>query len=474
SVLRQLVAYVGLEPFLVGVARYMHRHAWSNTTLPDLLSALEESSGRDLGRWSQAWLQTAGINSLRAELRGSSSNGSDPSGLVDRLVVTQAPALLPAGSAGPAVLRPHRIAVGLYDDVDGRLVRADRVELDIEAETATVALPAPRRRPALLLPNDGDLTYAKVRLDPDSLAVVRARVGDIADPLARTLCWSVLWDMTRDGELATRDYLGTVLAGVAGESDIGVVLSLQRQLKLALDQYADPGWREEGLRRYARRAGELLRSARAGSDQQLAWARALATVAREPDQLDDLEALLDESWCPDGLVLDTDLRWDLLQRLVATGRAGEARLDAELARDPSAAGHRRHAAGLAARPDPAAKDEAWAAVVTEGRLGNSTQEAVIGGFVQPDQRELLAPFADRYFQALTGVYETRSIEMAQQIVIGLYPAYQVEDRTLAATDAWLAADGRDPVLRRLVADRRDELARSLAAQRADRAAGTSA
>ncbi|MEO6500826.1 MAG: aminopeptidase N [Jatrophihabitantaceae bacterium] len=505
SVLRQLVAYVGLDAFLAGVARYMHQHAWSNTTLSDLLSALEASSGRDLQRWSRAWLETAGINSLRAELHGADSHSGDLHGAdshggdlhggedrtVDRLSVTQTAALpTGAGSTGtdstgsgstgtgstgtgstPGVLRPHRIAVGLYDDLDGTLVRTDRFELDIEAESATIALPAPRRRPALLLPNDGDLTYAKVRLDDSSLAVVRARVGDVGDPLARALCWSILWDMTRDGELAARDYLTTVLGGVADETDIGVVLSLQSQLKLALDQYADPDWREDGLRHYAQRAGELLRAAPPASDHQLAWAQAFVSVAREADQLDDLEALLDRTWLPDGLALDTDLRWDLVHRLVATGRAGADRLDDELARDPSAAGRLRHAAGLAARPSLDAKEEAWAAVVVEGRLGNSLQEAVIGGFVQPDQRELLARFTDCYFDAVAGVFGARSIEMANQIVVGLYPAHQVAPRTLEVTDAWLAREDRDPVLRRLVLDRRAEVDRALRARRVDRAAG---
>ncbi|RPE32189.1 aminopeptidase N [Kitasatospora cineracea] len=462
SVLKQLVAYVGQDAFFQGVRAYFKRHAWGNTRLADLLGALEEASGRDLRTWSKAWLETAGINVLRPEL----SVAAD--GTVTSFAVLQEAPALPAGARGEAVLRPHRIAVGLYELTDGKLVRTDRIELDVDGERTEVPQLAGRKRPAVLLLNDDDLSYAKVRLDADSLAVVTEHLGDFADSLPRALCWASAWDMTRDGELATRDYLSLALSGLPRESDIGVVQSVQRQVKLALELYADPAWRETGLQRWAAAAEDALRAAPAGSDHQLAWARTLAGAARTDGQLALLAGLLDGSVGIDGLAVDTELRWTLLARLVATGRADEAAIDAELARDNTSSGQEHAATCRAARPTAAAKAEAWTSVVDSDTLTNYVQEAVIAGFQQADQRELLAAYTEKYFASVKQVWETRSHEISQQIIGGLYPSYAVSQATLDATDAWLAAADPAPALRRQVVEARAGVERALKAQAADR------
>ncbi|MEE1938099.1 aminopeptidase N [Streptomyces sp. TRM 70361] len=464
SVLKQLVAYVGEEAFFSGVRTYFKRHAWGNTRLTDLLTALEETSGRDLKTWSRAWLETAGINILRPEI----TVGED--GTITSFAVRQEAPALPEGAQGEPLLRPHRIAVGSYDLADGKLVRTGRVELDVDGELTEVPELAGTRRPAVLLLNDDDLSYAKVRLDPESLATVTRHLGDFAESLPRALCWASAWDMTRDGELATRDYLELVLSGIDKESDIGVVQSLQRQVKLALDLYAAPGWRETGLLRWSDAALERLLAAEPGSDHQLAWARALTATARTEEQLYLLAGLLGGSEEIEGLTVDTELRWALLHRLAATGRADEAAVEAELARDRTSAGERHAAAARAARPTEEAKAEAWAEVVESDKLPNAMQEAVISGFVQTDQRELLAPYTAKYFDALKDVWESRSHEMAQQIAVGLYPSLQVSEETLRATDAWLATARPSAALRRLVVESRAGIERALKAQAADAAA----
>ncbi len=466
SVLKQLVAYVGEDEFFRGVQAYFKRHAFGNTRLTDLLGALEETSGRDLAAWSRAWLETAGINVLRPELE------TGPDGVVTSFAVRQEAPALPAGAKGEPVLRPHRIAVGLYDLKDGRLVRTDRLELDIDGELTDVPQLAGRPRPAVVLLNDDDLTYAKVRLDPASLDVVTRHLGDFETTLPRALCWASAWDMTRDGELATRDYLALVLSGIEKESDIGVVQSLHRQVKLALDLYAAPDWRETGLARWSEAAEAQLHAAEPGSDHQLAWARALAATARTDGQLDLLAGLLDGSRTIDGLDVDTELRWALLHRLAATGRAGDDAVAAELERDRTAAGERHAASARAAQPTAEAKSRAWTEVVEEGNLANAVQEAVIAGFVQTDQRELLAPFTTKYFDAVKDVFESRSHEIAQQIVVGLYPTLQVSQATLDATDAWLAEARPAPALRRMVTESRAGVERALRAQAADAAAAS--
>ncbi|MFF9589534.1 aminopeptidase N [Streptomyces sp. NPDC014646] len=467
SVLKQLVAYVGMDEFFKGVQAYFKAHAYGNTRLSDLLGALEETSGRDLKTWSKAWLETAGINILRPEIT------TDENGHVTSFTVVQEAPALPAGAKGEPTLRPHRIAVGAYDlDDSGKLVRTNRIELDVEGERTTVPFPAGTARPAVILLNDDDLSYAKVRLDEESLSVVTEHLGDFAESLPRALCWASAWDMTRDGELATRDYLSLVLSGIGKESDIGVVQSLHRQVKLALDLYAAPEWREAGLARWTEATLAHLRAAEPGSDHQLAWARAFAATARTPQQLDLLSSLLDGKETIEGLAVDTELRWAFVERLAATGVFEEDEIAGEYERDRTAAGERHAATARAARPTEAAKAEAWASVVESDKLPNAVQEAVIAGFVQPDQRELLAPYTEKFFSAVKGAWESRSHEMAQQIAVGLYPAVQVAQETLDATDAWLSSAKPNAALRRLVSESRSGVERALKARAADAAAAT--
>ncbi|MBD0674198.1 aminopeptidase N [Streptomyces sp. CBMA156] len=465
SVLKQLVAYVGQDAFFQGVQAYFKRHAWGNTRLSDLLGALEEASGRDLKAWSKAWLETAGINVLRPAVTVNTD------GDIESFAVLQEAPALPAGAKGEAVLRPHRIAIGLYELNGDALVRTDRIELDLDGARTEVPELVGRHRPAVVLLNDDDLSYAKIRLDEDSMAVVTEHLGGFTESLPRALCWASAWDMTRDGELAARDYVSLALSGIGRESDIGVVQSVQRQVKLALDVYTDPQWRGQGLDRWAAATEEHLRAAEPGSDHQLAWARTLASVARTDGQLGLLAGLLDGSVEIKGLAVDTELRWALLGRLAATGRAGEELIAAELERDNTAAGQEHAATCRAARPTAEAKAEAWASVVESDKLTNYVQEAVIVGFQQYDQRELLAPYAEKYFAAVKDVWESRSHEISQQIIVGLYPSLQVTQGTLDATDAWLASAEPAPALRRQVVEARAGIERALKAQAADRAAG---
>ncbi|MEV1078480.1 aminopeptidase N [Streptomyces sp. NPDC050211] len=466
SVLKQLVAYVGMDEFFRGVQAYFKAHAYGNTRLSDLLGALEETSGRDLKTWSKLWLETAGINILRPEIE------TNDSGVITSFAIRQEAPALPAGAKGEPTLRPHRIAVGLYalDDDSGKLLRDERVELDVDGELTAVPQLVGKRRPDVVLLNDDDLSYAKVRLDEQSLSFVTDHLGDFEASLPRALCWASAWDMTRDAELATRDYLSLVLSGIGKESDIGVVQSLQRQVKLAIDLYADPAAREALLTRWTDATLAHLRSAAPGGDHQLAWARAFAATARTPEQLDLLEALLDGSQTIEGLAVDTELRWAFVQRLAAVGRFDEAEIAGESERDKTAAGERHAATARAARPTPEAKAEAWASVIDSDKLPNAIQEAVISGFVQTDQRELLAPYADTFFEVVKGIWESRSHEIAQQIAIGLYPTIQVSPETLTKTDTWLTSADPNAALRRLISESRAGVERALKAQAADAAA----
>ncbi|MFG3258035.1 aminopeptidase N [Streptomyces sp. NPDC048172] len=464
SVLKQLVAYVGQDAFLEGARRYFKRHAWGNTRLEDLLSVLAETSGRDMGEWAKAWLQTAGVNTLTPQLT------YDERGRVTELAILQ------EASASHPELRPHRVAVGLYrrDPAAGTLERYARAEVDVSGARTSVPELVGSERPDLVLVNDEDLTYCKIRFDEVSLATLREHLGEITDPLARAVCWSAVWNLTRDGLMPARDFIRLVLRFAGAESEIGVLQMLHAQTRLALDMYAAPAWREEGARLLAEGAVSELRRAEPGSGHQLAWARFLSAVAGGEQELRLLAGLLAGTGRVDGLEVDQELRWTFLETLTAEGLADEEALRAELSRDDTASGKRHQVRCLAARPSAAVKAQAWASVVESDTLSNALVEATISGFTQPgrDQRALIAPYAGRYFEVIESIWESRSIEIGMAIVRGLYPALQTTSETLEATDAWLADhESSAPALRRLVLESRDDLARALDAQRADADAG---
>ncbi|WP_019878044.1 aminopeptidase N [Sporichthya polymorpha] len=459
SVLKQLVAWVGRDNFVSAIRTYFSRHAWGNTTLKDFLAALEETSGRNLSAWSAEWLQTSQVNVLRPVFE------LDELGAFRQFTVQQsAPEDYPT-------LRSHRIAIGLYELVDGKLSRRDRVELDVAGASTEVKELIGKRAADLVLVNDDDLTYAKIRLDPASLATLGRHIGDIAESLPRALCWSAAWDMTRDAELPARDYVDLVLRGIGSETGIVVQQALQRQAISALFLFADPGYREPGLSRFAAAALEHLRAAEPGSDSQLAWARTFASVARTNEQLDLLAALLAGEPLVPGLAMDVDLRWHMLHRLVSRGVAGESEIDAELDRDDTAAGQRHAAGALAARPTVQAKEEAWASVVGDDKLPNAMQNSIIGGFVQIEQGEILEQFVEPYFEAVPRIWEERTNEIAQNIVNGFYPSWRISADTVERTDRFLAENSPAPALRRLLTEARDGVQRALRAQECDRAAG---
>ncbi|MCT4352661.1 aminopeptidase N [Streptomyces sp. Je 1-79] len=464
SVLKQLVAYAGRDAFLEGARRYFKRHAYGNTRLTDLLSVLEETSGRDMKAWSRSWLQTSGVNTLTPEVT------YDAEGRITELAVVQggdAALDQPTPSAG----RPHRVAVGLYRlSVDGELVRFARAEADVVGARTVVAELAGSARPDLVLVNDDDLTYCKVRFDEGSLATLRAHLGDITDPLARALCWSALWNLTRDGLMPARDFVAVVLGFAGRETDIGVLQMVHAWARSAVTHFAAPEWRAEGGRLLAEGGLRELRLAAPGSEHQLTWARFFASAAASDADFQLLEGLLDGTARIDGLDVDQELRWSFLEPLAAHGRADEARIGEELALDDTATGKRHQVRCLAARPSAAVKAQAWAQVVESDALSNALVEATIAGFVQPSQRELIAPYAEKYFAAIEGVWADRSIQIGMDVVRGLFPALHGES-ALASTDTWLAAhESAAPALRRLVLEGRDDLARALRAQACDGAA----
>jgi aminopeptidase N len=466
SVLKQLVAYVGLEHFLTGLRDYFRAHAFDNATFDDLLTALEKASGRDLSDWGRQWLKTTGLNTLRADF------DVDADGRFTRFAVTQSGAAPGAGET-----RVHRLAIGVYDDDgDGRLVRVQREELDVSGASTEVPALVGVSRGKLVLVNDDDLTYCSLRLDPDSLQTALDRIADIAEPLPRTLVWSAAWEMTRDAELRARDFVALVSGGIQAETEVGVAQRLLLQAQTALGSYADPEWAaSQGWPALADRLLELARGAAAGSDHQLAFVNALCTSLLSTRHVAVLAELLDHDPADlglSGLSIDTDLRWRIVTALAAAGDVDADGpetpfIDAEVQRDPTAAGKRQGAQAAAARPQSAVKEQAWTQVTEDDTLPNIVGRSIIAGFVEPGQAELLKPFGARYFAAIRGIWERRSSEVAQTVVVGLYPSWDISGDGIAAADEFLADSGLPPALRRLVLEGRAGIERSLRARQFD-------
>jgi aminopeptidase N len=418
-----------------------------------LLVELEAASGRDLAAWADAWLTTAGVNTVKL----------DPT----------AAHLVQSGTPPYPAWRPQRIALGGYTLVDDVPVRFWDTEVDLtSAQTAL-----PKLRPAdLLLVNDRDLAYAKVRLDEQSLAVASGSIARLADPLARSVIWGILWDMTRDSELGARAFVSLVLGGVAGETNSTAMRQLLAQLGAGLESYVAPEFRSEATAAAADALWALTQAARPGSDAQLQLVKAFARHSVTEPQLDLVDELVLGSRSLTGLTMDVDLTWDLLLALVAGGRAGESRIDEQLARDHTLSGLEQAACLRAALPTPEAKAAAWLRAVEDPATPNATQRAIIAGFGRVHDAALLKPFIEPYFEALPRVWRARSPETAASVAEGLYPS-EVADLpgvdVVGATDRFLTALGSDlPPLRRLVVEGRAGVVRALAAQTADRASET--
>ncbi|MDQ1084061.1 aminopeptidase N [Microbacterium sp. SORGH_AS 344] len=457
SVLKQLAAWVGIEQFFAGVAAYFQKHQWSNTEVGDLLTELETTSGRDLGDWAKKWLETAGVNTLTPLIE----EGAD--GTISRFAIVQT-----APSDYPTI-RPHRLGIGFYSVNDaGALERVHSIELDVDGDRTEVPELRGIRRPDLVLLNDDDLAYAKIRLDERSLATAIAHLKDISDPLARSLVWGAAWDQTRDAEASATDYLDLVLKNIGSETESTTVRTTLAQLQLAANSYVAPATRDAARARVADGLWDLAQAAEAGSDSQLQFVTAFASAASTPAHAETVKAVRDGSIALDGLTIDTDLSWQLLISLAAAGVATTADIEAARAADNTAKGGEFAATALAALPSHDAKQKAWSSLIDSDDAPNTIVRATAAGFTHPATVDVLADFVEPYFAMLLPIWESRSYQIANYLIVGLYPAALANTSLRDATRAWLAAHtDAPPALRRLVGENLAGVERALSVQERD-------
>ncbi|MET1052544.1 MAG: aminopeptidase N [Mycetocola sp.] len=455
SVLKQLVAWVGIDAFYAGVSAYFKKHAWGNTELVDLLTELETASGRDLSDWGKLWLETAGVNTLRPEIT------VDDDGVITGFTVLQ------SAVAEYPTIRPHRLAIGFYNRVGDALLREDRLELDVDGERTDVPELVGKKRPDLVLLNDDDLAYAKIRLDDESLAVATSSLSAIQDPLARSLVWAAAWDATRDAETPARDYVRLVLGNIATETESTTIRTTLNQLVLAATQYVTPSARQQVIREVGDALWALAQDAEAGSDAQFQFVKFFAGVASTGAHFDVIQGLRSGATTLDGLEVDTDLDWELLTALTAGGAASSDDVDAALAGDNTANGAKAAALARAAIPTLEAKRAAWASVVDTDTAPNAIVQWTGIGFQRARDKDVLASFIPDYFGMLQGVWESRSYKIAEYLVAGLYPAPLANAELRDATVAWLETNAEPPALRRIVVENLAGVERAIKAQERD-------
>jgi len=456
SVLKQLVAWVGIDAFFAGVAAYFAKHEYANTTLQDLLSELETTSGRSLDEWSKKWLETAGVNTLRPLIE------TDADGSITSFVIEQ------TASPDYPTIRPHRLAIGFYDLINGKLARTHREELDVDGERTDVAALVGMRKPALVLLNDDDLAYAKIRLDEQSLAVAIEHLADIENPLARSLVWGAVWDATRDGEAKASDYVRLVLGNIASETESTTIRTTLSQLGSVARLYVAPEQRDDTIRAVGDGLWSLAQGADAGSDAQFQFVKFFANIASTDEHAAVLGSLRSGELALPGLTIDTDLGWELLEGLVLTGAATGADIDAALEADNTANGQQAAARVRATIPTVEGKRAAFASLAESDDLPNAVVRQTTMGFLHVNDAAVLEPLIEPYFAAISDIWKSRSFKIAEYFVELMYPSPAASPALVSATQAWLASnEDATPALRRLVIENLAGVERALKVQAKD-------
>jgi aminopeptidase N len=457
SVLKQLGAYVGREAFISGVSEYFKKFAFKNAVLADLLTELEITSGRDLKAWSKQWLETAGVNTLRSEI------SEDASGNISSFNVLQT-----APSDWPTI-RDHRMGIGFYDLVGGRLVRTHEIELDVSGAVTEVAELVGLKRPALVLLNDKDLAYAKIRLDDKSWKFALDNLRNFDDSLARALVWGAAWDTTRDGEAKPMDYIHLILNNITAETQGTALQTLLRQLVTTAKIYTHEATRKSTWKLIADRLLAMAAEAAAGSDGQLMFTRFATYFAAHEEAADIIEGLLKGTIVFEGLSLDHEMRWDLINGLVMAGRFGNEQISVELEKDNTANGAKQAMLARMSVPTPEAKAEGWQQILNNPELSNTDINFGCTGLIRAHDVSLLEPIVDWYFDAALDVWNTRTFKIAEYILRGAFPIYlanqELADRTREFSK--LPKIVEKPALRRIILENLDSTERALKAQKQD-------
>ena len=455
SVLKQLCAYLGDEVFFAGIRSYFRKFAWKNTTLQDLIDELQSASGKDLSSWGKSWFQSAGVNTIVPVL--TTENGTYSS-----LAIKQLPPAVPSGSND---LRTHLIGVGLYDLIDNQIILRKRIELVIEGELTSIPAFVGEPVADLILLNDGDLAYTKIGFDTSSIETLRNHLGKIVDPLARAICWSAVWQLLRDAQLSSTDFIAIALAGLQTEDDMDVCAIVLTQLTTAVENYAHPDNRLALRTKIADALESLLDNSLSGSDFQLQFLRAFAANAQSPVQGARIRSILENGLI--GITVDANLRWQLINSLAERGLTNVEEIEKESESDKTQDGKVARLLAIASLPDPATKADIWEKMQSHD-YPISDRVGMFQGFQRPTQREILVGYVAPFFEGARKYWDEQSYEVSARYFQYVFPRFVNTQETVDQANNWLDLNEDAPAgLRRFISEGRDNVIRDLAAQAKD-------
>ena len=454
--MKQLQAYVGRDAFFAGVRKHFANHAYGNATFDDLLEALAKASNRDLSQWADQWLKTTGINDLVPEY-------SVEDGKYSEFAVLQFGA-----TPGKGELRTHRIAIGLYSLIDGQVIRTDRIEVDVNGELTEVPEIVGKQKADLVLVNDDDLTYCMMKLDADSLQFVIANIDKIVDPLARSLCWSASWEMTRNAEMRARDFIELVCRGAAHETEISVLDRILSQAATALNTYADPTWAAtEGKQLLADAYLAAAETAEPGSDKQLVFVQKMTEVEPGEKQAEFFEAITNNTPPLRDLTIDHQLRWKAVTALIAAGLVEDEtqKIAAIAESDKSSNGRNAAIKAQAAIPTEDNKKAVLDELVAHSAtLGNLIIRYKLEGLKFIGSAPLLMNLSNVFFSNADSLWGQLDSMTATTVLTGIYPSWDISQETVEKTAKFLEKNDLPTGVRRIAAEGSARIERALKAR----------
>ena len=483
SVLKQLVAYVGFDTFIEAARVYFKRFEWGNTSLNDFLQVLNEVSGRDMQAWADAWLQTSGVSGL-----GTKRVYGEDGQLTDLILTQELPAQQPAGLG-----RPHVAKLETFALTDGKLISTGVLSLEYPAEPVSeyrVELTDEQKKLVgeadLLMLNAEDHTYAKVALtDEDGLQAAIEGVSTLESALSRGLIWGSLWENVRDARLPVTTYVDAVVRNVSKEPSASLLGTMVNNSQVAIATFSAPTGRERLYDALYDAFSAALAQAKPGSDEQLILLRGLISVSTNATKGEELcrdiargafEDTTGDIADATGIPYDQNLGWSALGALASRNLVTVEELERASKYSPSSISSNGYAYAVAALPNAERKAAAYKTIMDDESLSNDALASTINGYVRGPV-ELREQYYGPYFEALLGVWESRSIGMASRIVRGLYPKapYNIgsteglgvdDNPSVKLAQQWLEANPEAPsALRRLVLEAQDHGHRSIVAQK---------
>ena len=435
ATLKQLNYYIGDDDFREGLQRYFLKYAYKNTSINDFFEIQQEASGLDLMRWQKLWLQTPGVNTLRAQWSCEQDPETEESIIKDF-------SLLQGGSP-QTPLRPHRTTVGLYYLSSNKKkhhptspILEPKISLDTHYSEASHYVDEAKGKPCpdLVFPNLNDHDYVKVELDPISIKTVLNSIDQITDPLTRQMIWQSLWEMVIDGQLSAADLAQTLLKYIPKEKD---TLILSNQLR----RLSDPSIRAPSLLKYIPEPDSLLfraeieklalhefKAAAPGSDHQLIWFQTFLNNSAQEESIRYLLDLLHGKIKLSKFKIDTERRWRILEALARQGVAGiEELIEKELKADPTDMGQKAAISAEVQIPRQEIKEK-WIKELSQFPNPNysfAKLRVASSQFRVLNQPTSIYPSEDLFFSTLEKLLEIKTVESDQYAAMfarGLYPA----------------------------------------------------